>query len=81
MRKIIVSEFVTLDGLMSDPKDEMDWVLGIFNEEVGKYEDNLYDCADTLIPGRMTYKIFESYLPHAASNPNTPMVKLRWRIR
>lgn len=72
MRKIIVSEFVTLDGLMSDPKDEMDWVLGIFNEEVGKYEDDLYDCADTLILGRVTYKIFESYWPHAASNPNTP---------
>jgi len=26
MRKIIATEFYTLDGLMPDPKDEMDWV-------------------------------------------------------
>lgn len=69
MRKIIVSEFYTLDGLMSDPEDKMEWVLGIFNEEMGKYEGNLYDNADTLLLGRTTYKIFEGYWPQAPSNP------------
>ena len=29
MRKIIVSEFVSLDGMMSDPDDTMKWVTGI----------------------------------------------------
>ena len=72
MRKIIVSEFYTLDGLMSDPQDKMEWVLGIFSEDVGKYEDDLYDNADTLLLGRVTYKIFESYWPQAATNPSTP---------
>jgi dihydrofolate reductase len=71
MRKIIVSEFYTLDGLMSDPEDKMEWVLGIFNDEIGKYESDLYDSADTLLLGRTTYKIFESYWPTAASNPAT----------
>ena len=72
MRKIIVSEFYTLDGLMSDPQDEMEWVLGIFSEDVGKYEDDLYNRMDTLLLGRVTYKIFESYWPQAATNPSTP---------
>lgn len=36
MRQIIVSEFYTLDGLMSDPEDKMKWVLGSFNDEMGK---------------------------------------------
>jgi len=72
MRKIIVSEFYTLDGLMSDPQDEMDWVLSIFSEDVGKYEDELYNRMDTLLLGRVTYKIFESYWPQAATNPSTP---------
>jgi len=72
MRKIVASEFYTLDGLMSDPKDEMDWVLSIFSEDVGKYEDDLYKQMDTLLLGRVTYKIFESYWPQAATNPSTP---------
>jgi len=72
MRKIIASEFYTLDGLMSDPLDEMDWVLSIFNAEVGKYENSLYDNADTLLLGRTTYKIFEGYWPDAATRPSTP---------
>jgi len=72
MRKIIVTEFYTLDGLMSDPEDKMEWVLGTFNQEMGKYEDEIYDSADTLVLGRVTYKIFEGYWPHAVDDPNTP---------
>jgi len=71
MRKIIVTEFYTLDGMMSDPKDEMDWVLNTFNDEMGKYEGEVYDGADTLLLGRVTYKIFAGYWPHAAENPAT----------
>ena len=72
MRKIIATEFYTLDGMMSDPKDTMDWVLGTFNEEMGKYENEIYDSADTLLLGEVTYKIFEGYWPYAADNPDTP---------
>jgi dihydrofolate reductase len=72
MRKLIVTEFYTLDGMMSDPKDEMDWVMNSFNDEMGKYEGEVYDGADTLLLGRVTYKIFENYWPHAAENPATP---------
>ena len=71
-RKIIATEFYTLDGLMSDPKDEMEWVLSTFSEDLGKYEDDLYERADTLILGRVTYKIFESYWPTAVDDPSTP---------
>ena len=72
MRKIIATEFYTLDGLMSDPKDQMDWVLDNFDPELGKYEDDVYETADTLLLGRVTYKIFESFWPNAATNPETP---------
>jgi dihydrofolate reductase len=69
MRKLIATEFYTLDGMMSDPKDEMDWVTNTFNDEMGKYEGEVYDAADTLMLGRVTYKIFEGYWPHAAEKP------------
>jgi len=71
MRKIIATEFYSLDGLMSDQKDQMDWVINNFDPELGKYEDDLYGQADTLLLGRVTYKIFESYWPNAATNPET----------
>lgn len=72
MRKIIATEFYTLDGLMSDPKDEMDWVLNDFSEDLGKYEDDIYDNADTLLLGRVTFKIFEGYWPQVLENPSAP---------
>lgn len=72
MRKIIASEFYSLDGFISDPDDSMDWVTTTFDPELGKYEDELYEKADTLFLGRVTYKIFESYWPNAATNPDTP---------
>ena len=57
MRKIIASEFCTLDGFMSDPEDKMEWVLGSFNDEMGKYESDLYDSADTLLLGRSKRRV------------------------
>jgi len=76
MRKIIATEFYTLDGLISDPKDQMEWVTATFSEDLGKYEDELYDQSDTLILGRVTYKIFEGFWPTAEEDPtNGEMAK------
>ena len=69
MRKIIVSEFFTLDGMMSDPGDTMEWVTGIFNEKEGAYQSDLYGRIGTLLLGRTTYDIFGSYWPKAPSDP------------
>lgn len=80
MRKIIATEFYTLDGIMSDPKDEMKWVQDNFNEEIGKYEDELYTNADSLMLGRVTYKIFESYWPSAENDPSKEDYKLAVKI-
>jgi dihydrofolate reductase len=80
MRKIIETEFYTLDGLMSDPKDEMQWVMSTFSEDLGKYEEEMYDRTDTLILGRVTYKIFESYWPAAAENPSAPDYDMAQKI-
>lgn len=69
MGKIIGSEFCSIDGFMSDPDVSMDWVTASFDPELGKYEDELYENADTLLLGRATYKIFESYWPET-TNPD-----------
>lgn len=81
MRKIIVSEFYALDGLMSDPQDTMDWVLSIFSEDVGKYEDDLYNQVDTLLLGRVTYKILKVIGHKQLLTPQLQRAILKWLIK
>ena len=65
MRKLIVSEFVTLDGVMQAPggKDEdLDgdfqyggWVVPLADEGVGEHFGELMKSADAILLGRRTY--------------------------
>ena len=69
MRKLIVTEFYSLDGLMSDTEDQMDWVTTTFSQDMGKYVDDVYANADTLFLGEVTYQIMATYWPTADTNP------------
>src|ERR1700730_4494318 len=69
MGKIIVSEFVTLDGVIEAPGGEESlgersgWSMPFFNEETAKIKmDDLFS-SDALLMGRVTYQI------HAAAWP------------
>ena len=60
MRKIIVSEFVTLDGVMEAPDK---WQFPYWNDETGKFKvDELY-ASDALLLGRVTYQEFAESWP------------------
>ena len=67
MRKIITSTWVTLDGFIAGPNEEMDWVM--VDSEMGKYEDYLVSAADTLLLRRVTYQSFAGSWPHVPDNP------------
>lgn len=54
MRKVIVSTYVTLDGVM----DQLEWVGQFRNEELGKYARELLFASDALLMGRETYEGF-----------------------
>ena len=70
MRKIIVTMWMTLDGFIAGPNGEMDWIGEIYDEAMGKYEDDLVTSADTLLLGRVTYESFAGSWPHVPDNPN-----------
>lgn len=70
MRKIIATEFYAIDGSMSDPKDQMDWVTANFSPDMGASVDSVYKRSDTLFLGAVTYKIMASYWPTAETNPD-----------
>ncbi len=63
MRKVIASVFVTLDGYMVGPNEDMSWVMNNFNDEMAKYAGDLMDSMDTILLGRVTYEIMAKAWP------------------
>jgi dihydrofolate reductase len=80
MRKLIVSEFVTLDGVMQAPggKDEDrdggfehgGWTVPYWHDDIGKSFGALMKDADALLLGRRTYVTHaEAFEPMAPGDP------------
>lgn len=69
MRKIIVSEFVTLDGVMEAPGGEpghphSGWVIEFMSPEELKYKLDEVVEAEGLLIGRVTYESFAQAWPN-----------------
>ena len=63
MRKVIVSEYVTLDGVMEDPgggekPKHGRWSFQFWNEEAAKFKFDELFASDALLLGRVTYQGF-----------------------
>src|SRR6266852_6793463 len=68
MRKLIVTEYMTLDGAMEDPGGgekggHGGWSHQFFNEEAGKYKFDELFASDALLLGRVTYEGFAKAWP------------------
>jgi dihydrofolate reductase len=69
MRKIIVSEFITLDGVVEapggneTPHPHGGWQSKYRSSEGGKYKVDELSSVDTLLLGRTTYETFAAYWP------------------
>src|SRR5258706_1552980 len=62
MRKLIAAINVTLDGFC-------DHTAMIADEEIHQHYNELLSNADTLIYGKITYQLMESYWPSVVKNP------------
>jgi len=60
VRRVIVSVYVTLDGVMEDPQN---WLFPFWNDDVGKYAHEQLFAADALLVGRVTYDTFAEAWP------------------
>ncbi len=74
MRRLVVSEFLTLDGVMEDPGGAEDfeyggWSLGYFNDEYLKFKYDELLTSGALLLGRVTYEIFAEAWP-SRTDPN-----------
>jgi dihydrofolate reductase len=60
MRRIVVSEFVSLDGVVEDPS----WTFQFGGEEQQRFKYDELSAADALLLGRVTYEGFAAAWPH-----------------
>jgi len=76
MRKLIVSTFLTLDGVMQAPggpgEDDSDgfahggWSVNYWDERMGEVMGEAMSTGFDLVLGRKTYDIFAAHWPHAS---------------
>ncbi len=78
MRKLIVTTFITLDGVMQAPGGPEEdtsggfkyggWTVPYFDDFSGKIMGEQMKQPSDLLLGRKTFEIFASYWPHHASD-------------
>ena len=64
MGRIIVSEFLTLNGVMEEPM----WSLTYWNEDIAKFKHDELFSVDSLLLGRVTYEGFASSWPQRSGD-------------
>jgi len=64
MRKVIVSEMLSVDGYFSGPNGEMDWFISQ-DAKLDEYALELLNTIDTIIYGEATYNLMVGFWPHA----------------
>ena len=70
MRKLVLTEWVSLDGYTAGPGNDMSFVGESFNDEMGQYEDDIVSTGDTLVLGRVTYESFAGSWPYVPDKPD-----------
>jgi dihydrofolate reductase len=67
-RKVIVTEFITLDGVIEAPGPAHDfkhagWTMPFWGDDIGKFKSEEMFAADALLLGRKTYEGFAAAWP------------------
>ena len=69
MRKVILQEWLTIDGFAAGPNGEIDFVT---SNELNKYSDKdllqYMDTIDTILLGAVTYQLFVEFWPTATTD-------------
>jgi dihydrofolate reductase len=69
MRRLVVQEFMTLDGYAAGPHDSVDFIPESTQGDLtfGREQVALMNTVDTLVLGRRTYQMFASFWPNVTS--------------
>ena len=72
MRKVIVSEMVSLDGFFAGPDGDINW--HVVDEDFNQLAIDLLGSVDTLLFGRVTYELMKSYWPTETAATDDPII-------
>lgn len=86
MRKIVVHEFITLDGVIQAPGDSVEdieegfhfggWTVPFWDDEIGSHFGQAFSKADALLLGRKTWQIHgKAFGPNPSEDPFVDMTK------
>lgn len=74
MRKVILQEFVTLDGLAAGPNGSVDFIPDATrgDQSFGQRQLGFIDTVDAILLGRVTYRMFADYWPKVTTGEDKP---------
>src|SRR5688572_481418 len=74
MRRVILQEFVTIDGMAAGPDDSVDFVPAATSgdQSFGQRQLGFMDSIDVILLGRVTYEMFAGYWPDVSSGDDKP---------
>jgi dihydrofolate reductase len=78
MRRIVMFNWVSIDGFFAGPNGEIDWILRdpkvdqALRESGANNEQTKSGGSDTMLLGNATYTMFENSWPQMARDPNAP---------
>ncbi|HZG64424.1 MAG TPA: dihydrofolate reductase family protein [Rubrobacteraceae bacterium] len=61
MRKVVVTEFISLDGVIEEPR----WTFKYWNDEIANFKGDESSASDALLLGRVTYQGFAAAWPQS----------------
>jgi dihydrofolate reductase len=73
MRKLIVTNIISVDGFYSGPNDDV--MAMPFDTTFSDYNAKRLRAADTLLLGRRSFEGFKGYWPSIVDNPDAPPVE------
>ncbi len=73
MRKLIVTNIISVDGFYSGPNDDV--MAMPFDSTFSDYNAERLRAADTLLLGRRSFEGFKGYWPSIVDNPDAPPVE------
>jgi dihydrofolate reductase len=78
VRRVIVSEFVSLDGVFEAPDQ---WHFPYFDEEMGQEIQAAMGQADAMLMGRVNYEEWADFWPQQDPEENPDAALINGRLR
>jgi dihydrofolate reductase len=73
LRKLKLHVQMSIDGCIAGPNGEMDWMVGLLDDKIIKYENEFIESIDTILLGRKMTDVFISYWLDVIKNkPDDP---------